>query len=214
MDYFDVVEKANHTESAQGEASKCNRRGQSPLSKLQCASILSEQFSVKSCMESVWLLRLVTVHLDASHRHSGIVLVEESARTHQTKELYFFYGSLMYPRMVQYVLSLSNLPKPKPTEIVGLRIKMWGPYPTLVNGGSGAVVRGMTYEIEGTAQKEKLANQEIEYYRTQKVFISVHGKEQKVQGTAFVWNGKSDELDEGTFDTQSWEKRTSRILDY
>ncbi|KUI58380.1 hypothetical protein VP1G_05674 [Cytospora mali] len=150
--------------------------------------------------------------LEEFHRKAGIALAEENARAREAKELYFFYGSLMFPRMLQHVLDLHELPELKPAEVVGLHLKMWGPYPALVNGESGEVVRGMAYEVESGEQKDKLARYETECYRTRKFYISVLGEE-KVLGTTFVWNGDSDGLDEGTFDVKSWEERMSRILD-
>jgi gamma-glutamylcyclotransferase (GGCT)/AIG2-like uncharacterized protein YtfP len=146
------------------------------------------------------------------HRKAGIAVAEENARAHEAKELYFFYGSLMFPRMLQHVLDLPELPELKPAEVVGLHMKMWGPYPALVNGESGEVVKGIAYEVEGGEQKEKLARYETECYRTRKFYINVLG-EGKILGTTFVWNGHANELDEGVFDVTSWEKRMNRMLD-
>lgn len=75
------------------------------------------------------------------------------------------------------------------------------------------VVRGMAFDIESSEQKEKLAKYETECYKSRQVLISIDGEEGKVQGKAFVWNGNADDLDEGAFDSESWEKRMSRILD-
>lgn len=67
-------------------------------------------------------------------RRAGEALDEEIARRRAAKELYFFYGSLMFPRMLQHVLDLPELPELKPAHIVGLHMKVWGPYPALVDG--------------------------------------------------------------------------------
>lgn len=147
----------------------------------------------------------------ASHQ-SDAGQVEDKIGLLETVENYFFYGSLMYPRMIQHVLGLSELPALKAAQVVGLRIKMLGPYPALVDGDPSAVVRGMAFDVEGSEQKEKLAQYETECYTTRNVLISVDGEEDKVLGTTFVWNGNPDDLDEGTFDVASWEKRMSRIL--
>lgn len=74
------------------------------------------------------------------------------------------------------------------------------------------MVNEMAYELEGTEQKDKLAKYETERYRTRAILINVFGEEEKSPGATFVWNGKSDELDEGTFESKSWERRMSRIL--
>lgn len=151
--------------------------------------------------------------LGKAHRQSDAEKVEDSIGLLETVGKYFFYGSLMYPRMIQRVLGLSGLPALKPAAVGGLRVKMLGPYPALVDGEPSAVVRGVAFDIEGAEQKEKLAQYETECYTTRQVLISVDGEEDKVLGTTFVWNGNPDDLDEGTFDVASWEKRMSRILD-
>lgn len=135
--------------------------------------------------------------------------MKESNGLSLAKELYFFYGSLMYPRMIQHSLGHSEMLELKPAEVVGLRVKMLGPYPALVDGEPGVVVRGVAYDVEGAGHKEKLANYETECYRTRQVLISTDGEEGQVLCTTFVWNGDPDELDEGMFDVK---KRMSRIL--
>lgn len=71
----------------------------------------------------------------------------------------------------------------------------------------------MAYEVETPEQKDKLAKYETECYRTMDFYIHVAGEEEPVLGTTFVWNGDADDLDEGVFDVESWEKRMKRILD-
>lgn len=95
--------------------------------------------------------------------------------------------------MLQHVLDLPALPELKPAEVVGLHIKMWGPYPALINGEPGEALRGMAYEVEDGEQKYQLARYETECYRTRNFYISVLG-EMKVLGTTFAWNGDPDEF--------------------
>lgn len=151
--------------------------------------------------------------LEEVHRKAGIAIREGYARRREAKELYFFYGSLMFPRMLQHVLDLPELPELKPAHIVGLHLKVWGPYPALVEGEPGEIVKGMAYEVQTPEQKDKLAKYETECYQTMDYFIRVSGEEESVLGTTFVWNGDADELDEGVFDVESWEKRMGRTLD-
>lgn len=151
--------------------------------------------------------------LEEVNRKADIALEERLARRREAKELYFFYGSLMFPRMLQHVLDLPELPELKPAHVVGLHLKLWGPYPALVPGQPGEIVKGMAYEVETPEQKDKLAKYETECYANKDFFIHVAGEEESVLGTTFVWSGSADELDEGEFDVESWEKRMGRILD-
>lgn len=51
--------------------------------------------------------------------------------------------------MLQHVLDLTELAELKPTEIVGLHLKVWVPYyPALVEGEAGEFVQGMSYEVQ------------------------------------------------------------------
>ncbi|CAN8104773.1 unnamed protein product [Discula destructiva] len=147
------------------------------------------------------------------HEKADLVLAEATTQAREVKELYFFYGSLMFPRMLQHVLDLPELPEMKPAEVVGLHMKVWAPYPALVEDEPGEIVQGMAYEVAGPEQKDKLARYEIECYRTRKFHIRVAGEEESVLGSTFVWSGSADDLDEGAFDVESGEKRMKRILD-
>lgn len=151
--------------------------------------------------------------LEEISRKAAIAIAARTAREREAKVLYFFYGSLMFPEMLQHVLDLPQLPEVKPAEIVGFHMKVWGPYPAVVVGEPGEIVRGMAYEVQTPEHKDKLAKYETECYRTRRVYIDVDGEEEEVLGATFEWNGTEDELDEGTFDAESWKKRMKRILD-
>lgn len=150
---------------------------------------------------------------DEFHRQAGLALEQELARAREAHEVYFFYGSLMFPRMLQHVLDLPAPPPLRPAEVVGLHLKMWGPYPALVDGAPGEVVRGMAYEVRGGgAHKDLLAQYETACYRPRLYQIQVQGQPERVLGTTFVWSGDAAELEEGAFDVEGWEKRMERIL--
>ncbi|KUI53469.1 hypothetical protein VP1G_00897 [Cytospora mali] len=145
-------------------------------------------------------------------RKSKIAQRQEPAEDyHEGKELYFFYGSLMHPRMLRHVLELSELPEVKPAEIVGYRTKVWGPYPALVAGKTEEIVKGVAYEVENGGHKDRLQRYETDCYRTAKCLIRVDGAEE-VLGKTFIWNGDEEDLDDGAFDNEAWMARMDRII--
>ncbi|KAH8763225.1 hypothetical protein F5883DRAFT_560162 [Diaporthe sp. PMI_573] len=208
-----MAQETNHSSCAHAETTEHVRQDQSQSTAITSApSAPTEAIRRNLMLQKFLAAEEADSDFAEFHRKAGIAVAEENARAHEAKELYFFYGSLMFPRMLQHVLDLPELPELKPAEVVGLHMKMWGPYPALVNGESGEVVKGIAYEVEGGEQKEKLARYETECYRTRKFYINVLG-EGKILGTTFVWNGHANELDEGVFDVTSWEKRMNRMLD-
>lgn len=146
---------------------------------------------------------------DWSRREAAILQGEEEKR--HGKEWYFFYGSLMDPQQLRQVLGLREPPRDfRPAEIVGYHVRMWGPYPVLLDGPPGNVVKGVAYEIEGGEHKDKLARYETSYYREHNCIIQFSADE-NVMGTTFEWAGDESELREGTFDLKDWQM--GRLLD-
>lgn len=124
---------------------------------------------------------------------------------HERKELYFFYGSLMDPTQLQRVLGLNYRPSSlEAARIVGYHIRMWGPYPALMDGPPGNAVKGMAYEVEGEEAKNKLADYETDNYREHRCTIRLEGGAQ-VSGTTFEWAGDVDDLKHGSFDLKDWQ---------
>lgn len=139
---------------------------------------------------------------DWDRRAAINVQAEEDNR--QRKEWYFFYGSLMDPKQLQRILGLKETPRDlRPAEIIGYHIRMWGPYPVLLDGPPGNVVKGIGYEIEGGTNKERLAAYETANYIEEKCLIQF-GEESAI-GTTFAWIGDMGELKEGTFDLKDWQ---------
>lgn len=137
--------------------------------------------------------------------HQG---AEEENR--QRKEWYFFYGSLMDPRQLQRVLGLKEKPKDlQPAEIIGYHTRMWGPYPVLLDGPPGNVVKGIRYKVEGGENKDKLAAYETANYREHKCLIRF--REESTIGTTFKWAGDVSELKGGGFDLKDWQM--ARLLE-
>lgn len=95
---------------------------------------------------------------------------------------YFFYGSLMDERKLTEVLRLTHPPVLRPASIVGYSIKMWGPYPTLVDGPPGNVVNGMTYEVQNEANEGRLAYYETKAYKCTTCLLSLRREETRLLG--------------------------------
>ena len=121
---------------------------------------------------------------------------------------YFFYGSLMDERQLIKVLRLESPPVLKPASIVGYSIKMWGPYPTLVDGPPGNVVNGMIYEVQKEAHEKVLAYYETDAYRCASCFITPGEGGEQIFGKTFVWadDPNDGDLSEGTFDLEEWKR--------
>ncbi|ROW00528.1 hypothetical protein VSDG_03215 [Cytospora chrysosperma] len=139
-------------------------------------------------------------------RPDAISLKDAKTRKREGKELYFFYGSLMDPSVLQGVLGLPERPVLKPAGLYGWHMKMWGRYPVLTDEGPIELTRGMVYEVEGSELKDRLAAYETErYYREQMCEISIDGVKETVTGKTFVWAGDLSGLREGKFDLKDWQ---------
>lgn len=145
------------------------------------------------------------VKADWDRREAAILQDEEEKR--HSKEWYFFYGSLMDPKQLQQVLGRREPPRGfhlRPAEIIGYHIRMWGPYPVLLDGPPGNVVKGVAYEIEGGEYKDKLARYETANYREHNCMIQFSAEE-SVIGTTFQWAGDESDLRDGSFDLKDWQ---------
>jgi len=121
---------------------------------------------------------------------------------------YFFYGSLMDERKLTEVLRLDSTPVLRPASIVGYSIKMWGPYPTLVEAPPENIVNGMIYEVQREGHERRLAYYETDAYRCAVCRIIPGEGGERIYGKTFVWAGDSDDkvLSPGTFDLEMWKK--------
>lgn len=122
---------------------------------------------------------------------------------------YFFYGSLMDDEQLTTVLRLTSPPVLRPASIVGYSIKLWGPYPALVDGPPGNVVNGMMYEVRRENHERRLAYYETSSYKCVSCPITPGTGEEQITGKTFVWAGEPEELSEGTFDLEAWRKARS-----
>lgn len=135
----------------------------------------------------------------------AVAIQKGMEKDRKRKELYFFYGSLTDPTQLQRVLGLTERPRDlKPAEIVGYHIKMWGPYPALLDGPPRNVVKGMAYEVEGWGNKDKLAHYETNNYKEHRCIIRLQGGG-RISGTTFEWSEDVDDLKDGSFDLNDWQ---------
>lgn len=145
--------------------------------------------SVKPLRKTLRLLNLEMQTGKEMDRPDAISLKDAKTRKREGKELYFFYGSLMDPSVLQRVLGLPERPVLKPAGLYGWHMKMWGRYPVLTDEGPIELTRGMVYEVEGSELKDRLAAYETERYREQMCEISIDGVKETVTGKTFVWAG-------------------------
>lgn len=83
----------------------------------------------------------------------------------------------MDPRQLQRVLHLGEAPRGdmRPATLEGYRIRMWGPYPVLLEALHGEV-RGLAYEVAGGAEaKDWLAAYGTGNYRERRCMIRFGG---------------------------------------
>lgn len=132
---------------------------------------------------------------------------EALAEQRDGKELYFFYGTLMDPVLAQEVLGLSQPPLLRPASVVsGGHLKMWGPYPALVDKHSRADIKGVVCEIEGGSAKDRVEAYEGDKYKKDICAVEIVGKNDGIYTVArvFLWCGDDEELTDGVFDLEKY----------
>jgi hypothetical protein len=116
----------------------------------------------------------------------------------------FFYRSLMDLEVVQAILNLLDLPTMRPATIAGLRVKMWGIYPTLIPSPSRepGSVSGTVWKVTSEQQTDRLAAYETDAYRWDVCEAVLEDGEVIAGCRTFYWAGDPDdkELEEGNFD--------------
>ncbi|KAK1222617.1 hypothetical protein PQX77_014530 [Marasmius sp. AFHP31] len=124
-----------------------------------------------------------------------------------SSKLLFFYGTLKLPHILQQVLSLKELPALYDATIRGYTVKMWGPYPALVNAAdteaTERTVKGKAWILYEEGHLKRLEQYETENYRLAKVDIDVRLKDAPmkiISGYTFIWNSYPEELEDGSFD--------------
>lgn len=122
---------------------------------------------------------------------------------------YFFYGTLMNEQQLVQVLHLTHPPILRPATIIGYSVKMWGPYPTLIEGPPENVVNGVAYEVQNERQEKRLAYYETDAYKSATCFIKPASGGDQIVGKTFVWAGDPNDriLRPGRFDLEAWKEQ-------
>ncbi|KAJ5698419.1 hypothetical protein N7462_000424 [Penicillium macrosclerotiorum] len=123
----------------------------------------------------------------------------------------FFYGTLMDPETLSQVLRTSDsLPIMSRARVIGYDIKLWVPYPDLIDGKPLQLVDDMVFEILSKTQLDRLVSYETDKYQFQPCLIDILNHDNSVistvDGVTFMWNGQQGELQEGKFDLKQWKK--------
>ena len=114
----------------------------------------------------------------------------------------------MDEQQLKKVLRLDSPPDLRPASIVGYSIKMWGPYPALVDGPPGNVVNGVVYEVTREDHERRLAYYETDAYRSALCYIQPADGGEQIYGKTFVWadDPNDEDLAVGSFDLEGWRK--------
>ncbi|KAK6357327.1 hypothetical protein TWF718_001640 [Orbilia javanica] len=111
--------------------------------------------------------------------------------------LLFCYGIDKTPSFLKRILRLREDPILTPAEIIGYRLKLWGPHPALVSCEDStpenpSIVKGVTYRVTTEAQLQRLKTYQGTNYIIEPLAIyeisSETGEKAEKQGGAFVWN--------------------------
>lgn len=105
----------------------------------------------------------------------------------------FAYGKLMYSKTLSRVLNLPNRdPIMRRARVKGYQIKLWGPYPALVDGETNQPVSGMIYKVLSEAHMDRLEAYETDKYSLEFCFNDIlnddDSAEKTVNGVLFMWN--------------------------
>ena len=110
------------------------------------------------------------------------------------------------------ILDLKAEPVLRPAKIIGYLCKLWGQYPALIDGATGTIVEGASYDVESQEDGEKLAYYETRNDKTVPCIIRyTDGMDPATaRGHTFIYCGNPNNLDEGAFDLNVWLRRMGR----
>lgn len=142
---------------------------------------------------------------------AGVVLPDVfAART----GYYFFYGTLQDPRVIADILGLQEPPLVQPAQMVGYHLRLWGPFPALLDGPPGNVVKGVAYDVKKREHAERLAEYETDAYIADPAYVDLLDKGgkviERVRGSTFAFVGDRQELSDGVFDLGAWQSSWGR----
>jgi gamma-glutamylcyclotransferase (GGCT)/AIG2-like uncharacterized protein YtfP len=128
-------------------------------------------------------------------------------------KFFFLYGTLMDPKTLAAVLDLDAQPQLQPAKVVGYHYKMWGGYPALFSGPTGAEVEGVAFKVHSAEQTQRLQDYETKYYDDISCFIRL-ADGSRVLGKTFIWSelyGRNEELHEGVFSLEDYQKEQEEM---
>ncbi|PHH93286.1 hypothetical protein CDD83_7985 [Cordyceps sp. RAO-2017] len=130
--------------------------------------------------------------------------------------VYFFYGTLMDPEVLQTVTALREPPRLREASIGGFEMKIWGGrYPTLLRqrDPQGRRIEGKAWRATTLDQCLRLQQYETAAYQACTCTIQFLTGE-VVQGLTFKWAGDptSSELSEGSFDLETWQREQKPLM--
>ncbi|KAJ5772551.1 hypothetical protein N7520_003080 [Penicillium odoratum] len=96
----------------------------------------------------------------------------------------FFYGALMEPETLSQVSRKSDsLPVMSRARVIGSDVKLWGPYPALIDGEPLRPVEGMAFKILSKTQPDRLVSYETDNYQLQPCLIDILNHNDSVRST-------------------------------
>ncbi|KAK6496910.1 hypothetical protein TWF481_001891 [Arthrobotrys musiformis] len=123
--------------------------------------------------------------------------------------LFFFYGTLTIPAILKQILQLTEEPVLLKAQTSMYKVKMWGPYPALVDlspddNDEREPVKGVAYTVETEEHFKRLVAYEGGNYTPAMALIKIlepgYEMEDVACGKTFIWQGYSEELQDGAFD--------------
>jgi hypothetical protein len=113
----------------------------------------------------------------------------------------------MDPEVIQTILNLAELPTTKPATLSGFRIKLWSIYPALVPSTPGSV-NGTVWKVDTEEHFNRLAAYETSVYDWVECDITLEDSTVLPNCRTFCWAEipDSNELEEGSFDLQRYQK--------
>ncbi len=116
---------------------------------------------------------------------------------------YFFYGSLMEPKMLVNLLGLTADPELRTALVVGYKTMMWGPFPALIHK-SGESVMGVVYSVQSAEGEANLQRYESTNYAPTSCEMEFEDGT-RTSGSTFLWVGDQNDLEEGEYDFEAWQ---------
>ncbi len=119
----------------------------------------------------------------------------------------------MDPTFLSEALHLPEKPTLRPAKLVGYSLKLWGQYPALVDGPTGATVDGMVLEIESEKHGQRLADYETNAYTAApcRIHFTDDKEPGEASGTTFKYVGNPIDITDGQFDLTAWLQRMGRV---